>query len=179
MRTRLKFRMNFFLLLLLLFLVSYPLIIESLTQEILNKLLIKPEIIGNLPKEWIVPLRKLSKESSSIETICNRFPEDSKERKRTVCCTPSDTRVLRNVKIQENRIILFNVSSKERVKETSLHPITLTKPQQTLHFTMKLQYNDGLFNESIGCKSYYNGTLHVVGKFTTHNVYHASMIDSV
>jgi hypothetical protein len=161
---------------LVLFLFNYLLIIDSLTQDILNKLLNNPEIIGDLTKEWVTPLRKLSTESSSVETACNRFPVDSKERKRTVCYTSSETRILRNVKMQDNGLTLFNVSLDERTKDPALHPIASKKPQQTVHFTMKLQYDNRIFDRLRFCKSFYNGTLHIVGKFTTHNVYHASMI---
>jgi hypothetical protein len=128
------------------------------------------ETLKGLPASlWKIPLQKEeSCKKSSIGRMCDRFPSDSLEKKRSVCCTPIDTRIVRNALIERGELHLFGGSSFEQ-----LPPVNSVKNQATLNFLPPVKVRKEEFDHTKHCKSYFNGTLHIIGKSTVHNVYHA------
>lgn len=113
---------------------------------------------------------------SSIEQICDRLTR-SHDMGRVICCTPKDNRHLYNVKIENGQFILFDPTipkSKTNQMDTNVLPpvMTVQRPEK-IGFKMPVSYRQAEFR-SEDCKHYINGTLHVVGRSTVNNVYHAS-----
>ena len=111
--------------------------------------------------------------TSSLENICDNAP-NKEMRERTACCSSIDTRVLYNAKIENNTIVMFvDKNKKINGNSTTLRiPPILSLLHQQL-YTYKLRFIRRSNAESAQCKEYFNGTLHIMGEKTTHNLYHA------
>ena len=99
---------------------------------------------------------------------------------RIVCCTPEDVRHLYNVLFEDQKVVGFtDLVNQKKISDHSLPPVTSVKKQRKENFNLPLESRsispDNLLNqgENSPCKSYFNGTLHVIGASTMHNVYHA------
>jgi hypothetical protein len=100
---------------------------------------------------------------SIIRSIC---PNDLKSNNRLGCCRPSHLRILHNVMIKDGKIITF------QSHEGQLPRIRSIILRKETHFNMKVESSkQNYLNAS--CSSYVNGTLHVMGKFTSNNLFHA------
>lgn len=108
-------------------------------------------------------------EYSSVLDVCN-VPEDSSLFDRTGCCTPSDVKHLFNVLVQDNKFVLFS----EKPKTVKLPAVTSVKTQQKIHLNVPVSSINEKYSQSKQCTNYFDGTLHVVGRSTVKNVYHAS-----
>ena len=118
-----------------------------------------------------IPLVKKERKSeySEVLDVCN-VPLESSLFDRTGCCTPSDVKHLFKVLVQDNKFVLFS----EKPKPIKLPAVTSVKTQQKIHLNVPVLSINDKFSTSQQCKSYFNGTLHVVGRSTVKNVYHAS-----
>lgn len=116
-------------------------------------------------------LVKIEKKSdySNVLDVCN-VPQDSSLFDRTGCCTPSDVKHLFNVLVQDNKFVLFS----EKPKTVRLPAVTSVKTQQKIHLNVPVSSINDKFSTSKQCLKYFNGTLHIVGRSTVKNVYHAS-----
>lgn len=99
---------------------------------------------------------------SIIRAIC---PKDLKSNNRLGCCRPSHLRILNNIMIKDGKIITFQSNEGQLPR---LRSITLRKET---HFNMKVENSKQNYRNA-GCSSYINGTLHVMGKFTSNNLFH-------
>lgn len=106
---------------------------------------------------------------------------------RIVCCTPEDVRHLFNVLFEDQKIVGFtDLVNMKKISDHSLPPVTSVKKQRKENFHLPLESRflnavseDNFLNnkeKNSPCKSYFNGTLHVIGASTMHNVYHAGKI---
>lgn len=128
--------------------------------------------------------------TSSINKICEPYNKNNNNNltndiiKRTGCCSPSDVRHIYNAMIQEGKLILFkrpnnNYNSSNNNNNYNdnnnliLPPVTSVKKMEKDNFNIPINEKYLSFNEKIPCKYYFNGTLHIIGKSTIHNVYHA------
>ncbi len=102
---------------------------------------------------------------------------------RIVCCTPEDVRHLFNVLFEDQKVVGFtDLVNMKKISDHSLPPVTSVKKQRKENFNLPLEsrllnaaseYNILTQGKNSPCKSYFNGTLHVIGASTMHNVYHA------
>lgn len=108
---------------------------------------------------------------STMGNMCDKLqlPE---EQKRTACCTPSDVKHLHNVLLTGNKFVMFTNDSSQKY---NLPGVTSVRTQQKINFFMGVENRNGTFSfSSPQCNNgYFNGTLHIVGKSTVKNVYHA------
>lgn len=112
---------------------------------------------------------------SSINELCYNLPlEDHKQR--TGCCQPLDVRHLYNVMIEKGKIILFlgdspRTHSSQNTRK--IPPVMSIRTQSKSYFNMDVEERYGKMPRD-ECKAYFDGTLHVLGRSTVKNVYHAS-----
>jgi hypothetical protein len=140
-------------------------------KEILDEIIRKS--VENINQEWIVPVESETGQSK-IQKVCDRFVPQRNESKRTACCTPSDVRIVRNVLIHQKELHLFTNSP-----VGGFPTVDSVKQQATLKFGLPVKSRSEAFDMNKHCKSYFNGTLHVIGRSTVHNVYHASKFFSI
>ena len=106
---------------------------------------------------------------------------------RIVCCTPEDVRHLYNVLFENQKIVGFtdSVNKKKGSDHNLLPSVTSVKKQRKENFNLPLEYrslkatfqdDNRIDGKNSPCKSYFNGTLHVIGASTMHNVYHAGYL---
>ena len=115
---------------------------------------------------------------SSINRICEPYHFNNMNKNnftdlisRTGCCSPSDVRHIYNAMIKDEKLVLFKRSATGKV--FTLPPVTSVKKMERDNFNIPIISEDLRKNENLPCKYYFNGTLHVIGKSTIHNVYHA------
>ncbi len=112
---------------------------------------------------------------SDVQNVCNNVKKDT-DRIRVGCCTPSDVRHIYNVMIsQDGKMIIFqNPDSAASSRNNKLHlpPVSSVKQQAKINFNIPTEYRSEKLDIS-KCTRYFNGTLHVVGRSTVKNVYHA------
>lgn len=108
------------------------------------------------------------------DSICSHFSKN-KEELRIGCCKPPSVRYIYNAMLQDNRIVVFNpiLSTSSASSSTfTLPKIVSVHNRQESFFNMNLEIiNDGNLTHS--CKIIKEGTLHVFGKHTTYNLFHA------
>jgi hypothetical protein len=112
---------------------------------------------------------------SSINNICYNLPGDD-HKQRTGCCQPLDVRHLYNVMIEKGKLILFlgdtpHTHSSQNARK--IPPVMSIKSQSKSYYNMNVEERYGKMPRD-ECKSYFDGTLHVIGRSTVKNVYHAS-----
>lgn len=90
----------------------------------------------------------------------------------TICCSPTDTRHIYNVLIEDRKLIFF-VKKGSSKPVAVLPPVMSTKRQSHINFNLPIEYREGPLEPDRHCKRYFNGTLHVPGRSTVHNIYHA------
>lgn len=142
------------------------------------------------------PLTSIEKnyKYSEVQGICKHV-RDENDRNRVGCCTPSDVRHLYNVMIsKEGNMVIFQnpdaaadtttststtstvTSSKSTTIRGSnkgqLPAISSVKQQAKINFNMPIEYRSEKMDMR-QCTKYFNGTLHVIGRSTVKNVYHA------
>jgi hypothetical protein len=135
-------------------------------KEILDEIIRKS--VENINHEWIVPV-EAENGQSKIQKMCDRFVPKRKESNRTACCTPIDTRIVRNVLIHQKELHVFT-----NTPVGGLPTVDSVKQQATLKFGLPVKSRPEAFDINKHCNNYFNGTLHVIGRSTVHNVYHAS-----
>ncbi len=98
--------------------------------------------------------------------------------KRYACCKSTSVKYLYNVMLEDGNVVLFEGRKYNRntslalraVKE--LPPVQSVLKRKTHDFSWPLEHRKADFNRT-KCKMFINGTLHVVGKLTTNNLFHA------
>ena len=166
-----------------LFLLPLPLALtvyaESWTdsQHVLS-LIINETLRGTVsapPPASLSPL--LSRLSSLQSNPCPlvEVENSSADAARVGCCEPDDTRYLFNVRVERGKFIVFsNSTTNPKPGALSLpHIITVVSQKRTKR-TMDVVERRSDDGEPTGCTSFFRGTLHVGGRSTVQNVYHAS-----
>ena len=110
---------------------------------------------------------KLPDVKSGVANVC---PDSINSR--LGCCQPTDVRHLNNVKIQKGKFLVFTGQNGHK-KKTSIPNIVSVHTRQRITFSAEIEEVSEDFKPSV-CKEYFNGTLHVIGRVTAHNVYHTS-----
>ena len=118
-------------------------------------------------------LQPISEKSSSIIDICKRSLLDL-DLRRFCCCITNDQKHVYNAMINDNGLVLFkgHDSSNKNYHSESLPPIVSMRLQQRFNFNMNIKETNDEFPSS-QCKKIFNGTLHITGRGTIKNVYHA------
>jgi hypothetical protein len=117
-----------------------------------------------------------SYKSGSISSLCDGLTSNS-EVARTACCTPKDTRVITDAMLDKGKLYIFSGPPETgRTYENSLPAVNTVKGQGKFDFNMPVEYINEDIEKSSRCKAHYNGTLHIIGRSTIHNVYHASKV---
>lgn len=88
------------------------------------------------------------------------------------CCLPTDVRHLYNVMIRNSKFFVFSNLDSEQSGDINIPPVVSVQMQQKRPFSMGVEIVHEPF-PSAKCSSFFNGTLHVIGRSTAHNVYHA------
>ena len=100
------------------------------------------------------------------------------------CCKPIGTRYINNVMIYNKQFITFLLNKKEMKNYQCNNTILLTNNKlppllsvisgKIIPFSMNININDSDIYPPKTCKSIFNGTLHIFGRSSTHNLFHAS-----
>jgi hypothetical protein len=112
------------------------------------------------------------------EPFGNICPASVKEH--LACCEPADVKYLHNARIAGGKIYLHidhaadgrPANRKLRMEKLKLPDIVSVHLRAHQKFNMEVIAQTGPFRTS-ACTSYFDGTLHVSGRVTAHNVYHA------
>lgn len=128
---------------------------------------------------YYLPLKSSISTSSSkyteVMNVCDNVKDLSEDAKRTVCCTPHDVRHLHHVKIQKGKFIFFQDPTSTAKLVTKFPPVSSVKQQNKMDFNMEvMEVKSEAMQPQQHCDKYYDGTLHVIGRSTVKNVYHAS-----
>lgn len=138
----------------------------SLIREVLDETL-------SLFREKVIV--KASDISGSIFTeireVCHNI-RNTNDYNRVGCCVPNDVKHIYNVLIENKKLIFFRPDSSSPGLGT-LPPVSTVKAQKKHNFNLPIEYRDGPLIPSKHCSRYFNGTLHIAGRSTVHNVYHA------
>ena len=103
----------------------------------------------------------LTPKESLVSTLCRNNTELNQ---RIGCCMPTDMRYLWNVKILNGGVQIFSKSAENAQKLT---PHNLIQQFRLPVMQVKVE-----FNRIQQCKSYFNGTLHVMALSTVENTFH-------
>jgi hypothetical protein len=123
----------------------------------------------------VAHLVKLPEDKSEIHSMCDRLQfnhEHDYDLYRFSCCAPAEVRHLYNVMIADKKIIYYNKDKIQPNHHLSVPKIKSMRLQQAYYFSMEIEESEQAFQRS-RCKSYFNGTLHVIGRGTVKNVYHS------
>lgn len=126
-------------------------------------------------EKHVAHLVKLPEHNSEIFSMCNRLQfnhEHEYDLYRFSCCAPTEVRHLYNVMIADRKIIYYNKDKIEPNHHLSVPKIKSMRLQQAYYFNMDIVESEQDFQIN-RCKSYFNGTLHVIGRGTVKNVYHS------
>ena len=127
----------------------------------------------------------LSQYHASVENSCSATSVQ-----RVACCQPLDVRYLHNVRVANgafeverklNSRVVAQSGTRKLRQHGSIEPlpdIVSTVMREKHLFRVNLAEVSGTIGPST-CKSYFNGTLHVNGRTTAHNVYHAGTLNSI
>lgn len=115
-----------------------------------------------------------------MEQLCSNVVSKA-DRRRLACCSQSNGGVvfLKNVQIKGGKLVFFNdqataltnLDGSARIPHR-LPPIPSVVRRKNMPFNMPVEHKNYSFVNA-KCKSYFNGTLHVTGRSTTQNLYHA------
>ena len=102
------------------------------------------------------------------------------------CCKPSNVKILKNVMFKNNKFIMFEGAKHLDNKSCDSEYFDL-KPLpalQTVHYRKIFSFSLPLAVQRIPfptelCSKMFEGTLHVMGVATVHNLFHASMSPSL
>ncbi len=117
-------------------------------------------------------VKPIGYEYTEMVGVCDRFVDDNLKKK-SVCCTPNDVRHIYNVLIEDRKLIFFDKEGSPRGERTSLPPVVSVSRQVRQNLDMVIEHRNEPMDVRKHCMRYFNGTLHVVGRATVHNVYHA------
>lgn len=110
-------------------------------------------------------------EEGSAAGLCR---DKEEELGRLGCCAPSDAIYLENVIVKNGKFVVhLGHNHSHPAKSYSLPGVKSVHMQRPVTFSMQVDQKHGLLSQR-HCTSFFNGTLHVFGRSTTHNVYHAS-----
>jgi hypothetical protein len=118
---------------------------------------------------------------TQAEGLCSNL-EEPRERQRLACCSSVNGGVLylNNVQFTGGRIVSFagvrdnngyNLDGTSRTPPSALPAINSVTRRKVKEFTLRTETKAEALSPS-NCTSYFNGTLHVLGRQTTQNLYH-------
>jgi hypothetical protein len=118
---------------------------------------------------------------TQVEGLCSNLKEP-RERQRLACCSSVNGGVLylNNVQFTGGRIVSFagvrdnntyNLDGTSRTPRSALPAINSITRRKVKEFTLRTETKAEPLSLS-NCTSYFNGTLHVLGRQTTQNLYH-------
>lgn len=85
-------------------------------------------------------------------------------------CSANNIRYLYNVLIEGKKIIFFHPHLNSSI---TLPPIKSYLFREEIFFNMQVEVRNSTFRPHEQCLSYFPGTLHVMKRSTTHNIYHS------
>lgn len=147
--------------------------IENFSKQF-NKEVVKECISQLLSSEKSPEYYEFNAPTVPIQDKCHGLPLNASER--IGCCYPNDVKVLYNVMILNKKLVLH--SSKTQIEVPRVPPVKSLHAQKLTDFNLPISTEIGPF-PTRSCKHYFNGTLHVVGRSTALNVYHASKFHTV
>ena len=115
---------------------------------------------------------------SYLHELCHSL-HGSDNIKRTGCCQPTDVRHLYNVMISKGKMVFFDGTGSKTGSKAAiplLPKIKSLKTQHTYEFNMPIERTSEFFPPK-QCKKIFEGTLHVIGRSTAKNVYHAGKVE--
>jgi hypothetical protein len=126
--------------------------------------------------------------NTQAEGLCSNLKEP-RERQRLACCSSVNGGVLylHNVQFASGRIVSFarardnngyNLDGTSRTPPSALPAINSITRRKVKEFTMRTETKAEALSLS-NCTSYFNGTLHVLGRQTTQNLYHVCKLPPV
>ena len=95
------------------------------------------------------------------------------------CCKGMSVKYLYNVMLEDGNIVLFEGRKFNKSTSVALRAVTRVPyvqsvlKRKTYNFDWPIEHRKADFNRT-KCKLFINGTLHVVGRLTTNNLFHAS-----
>jgi hypothetical protein len=132
------------------------------------------EIFGAFNYTFSPTLVQQSRKLGTVDGICSSTVEP-----RLACCEPTDSKYLHNVRFAAGKMYVHvdgpPKKSRRKLrnqKGPSLPDIVSVQNRAKMTFNVEMVEQSGPFREA-ACSSFFNGTLHVNGRVTAHNVYHA------
>ena len=119
-----------------------------------------------------------------MEGLCSNLLNKI-DRERVACCPNVNGGILylHNVQVLNGKIVFFTGRSEHdgrNLDGTAKYPAVLKLPpiksvirRKVTEFSLPVEVRNQNFPIA-DCKSYFNGTLHVIGRQTTQNLYHTS-----
>jgi hypothetical protein len=170
-------------------------VILRMLQEVINTTIFHPPTSIDHPF-YQIPLSPTNivdnYKYSELQGVCKHV-KDEVDRTRIGCCTPNDVRHLYNAMIsKDGKMVMFqkpdtasrtstssslqsfNAIASSKPGGSVLPTISSVKQQAKINFNMPIEYRNEHLDIS-KCTRYFNGTLHVIGRSTVKNVYHARM----
>jgi hypothetical protein len=143
---------------------------QSLLSEVFNELFSN----NSLPSGGASTKSYLSQSLSHIASSCctdMAIGKNSQDEERRIgCCHKSESQLF-NVMIRNGKFTVFtNASTKMNLQQ--LPPVRSNKNRHVHEFKMDVQTSSEPFRRQ-SCSQFFRGTLHVIGRGTTHNAYHA------
>ncbi|RYH28453.1 hypothetical protein EON65_12095 [archaeon] len=136
---------------------------ETLNLTFSEGLLILPDL------NRLVPTSR-----SIVQGLCEPLSHTS-DVTRSSCCSSPRMRHIYNVLFEADKMVLFGGRNQTHMNSLPkrLQGVRSYKMQQEIFFNRDIVTRDEEFNPAIQCKTYFEGTLHIIKRSTTHNVYHS------
>jgi hypothetical protein len=125
----------------------------------------KPQII-KLQLQKIIRHNIFPKKKSGFISSIQPYCPNSTYQSTSACCSSNQLYNLYNVKYLGGKFVGYSKS----FQQISLPPIVSIKFQSRSTLKTMVTLSQNPFN----CSKYFDGTLHVIGKKTSHKIYHAS-----
>eukprot|EP01034_Spumella_vulgaris_P037703 gene37703-46514_t len=103
-----------------------------------------------------------------VKDLCTDLPGPS----RLACCKPQGIKYLYNVQLDNGKLVLFAGGTGQSFHNVTLPDIPSIVRRKVVNFNLPVERRQGAFNPA-KCKIFINGTLHVFGRSTTNNLFHA------
>lgn len=149
----------------------FTLSLASLERRMFISLVINQTFPDGLPSlPGIQP--HVPHDRSFVKDICHSLP-DNGDKVRIGCCSTRRMKHAYNVLMEGDAIVLFSGGLSNHSLPNMLPPIISYKMQREIKFNLPIKVRNEVFDPARHCKVYFPGTLHVVKRSTTHNIYHS------
>jgi len=142
------------------------------------------EIKGMIHGNYALATNASSSICSEVRELCGTMGMGD-EKYRLGCCKPLGAKYMRNIKLSkggklETMYANSNACSSQLLQDQVLPPVQSVMMRHTTNFQLRVVKGSSSSSSSgiNTCKRYINGTLHVMGKQSTYNLFHA-MNDNV